>query len=555
MTPSQLISEVTPRPEPFRWTRAEATQALHDFHHPPTTPPSQRQFAAQASVPRATLQHWLGRQRRLDLDPLAARFFDSSPGLAFLHRLVVAAHLVFTLESTAGLRPLCRFLRLCQLDRVVAASYGSRQQLAALLEQAVCDFAADQRQQLAQDMVQKEIAIVEDETFHPTICLVAMEPVSNFLLLEQYATHRDAATWNAAVHQALVGLPVTVVQAVGDEAKGLLAHAHEGLGVPHSPDLFHVQHDCSRATAPVLAAQTRHAQHYLEGTLQRRDAALAAQVLAAQSARGPGRPLDHDQRVQAAERAVAGGQRWVADCQERQEQARAAIRSLGEADHPFDLASGRSQDAAVVERRLTESCERLEKLAQTAKLPLASQQRLAKARRVLPGLVAAVAFFWLRVRAAASQRYGAESWLWVERLVAGMYLRGVAGKVPKAERREALRALAQQCLGEALAAVAEPEGGWPEAERWAREWSGWFQRSSSCVEGRNGQLELRHHSLHRLSKRKLEALTALHNYWLKRGGTTAAERFFGKKPADLFEWLLSRLPLPARPARQRLQAA
>jgi hypothetical protein len=555
MTPSQLNPAVAPRPESFRWTRVETVQALYDCHNPHGTASSQRQFAQQAGVPRTTLQHWQQRQRRLDLDPLAARFFDSPPGLAFLHRLVVAAHLVFTLESTAGLRPLCRFLRLCQLDRVVAASYGSRQQFAALLEQAVCDFAADQRQQLAQDMVPKEIALVEDETFHPTICLVAIEPVSNFLVVEQYATRRDAATWNATVFQALVGLSVTVVQAVGDEAKGLLAHAKEGLGVPHSPDLFHVQHDCSRAMAPGLAAQTRHAQHYLEQTVQRRDEALTARQQAAAAPRGPGRPIDHEERVQSAERAIAGGQRWVADCEERQEQARAAIRGLGEADHPFDLDSGRAQDAAVVQRRLTESFVRLEELAQTAQLPEASRQRLAKARRVLPGLVAAVAFFWLRVRAAATQRYGAASWLWVERLVAGMYLGGVAGKASKAERRKALRAVAEQCLGEARAAVVEPEGGWPEAERWAREWSGWFQRSSSCVEGRNGQLELRHHSLHRLSKRKLEALTAIHNYWLKRGGTTAAERFFGKKPADLFDWLLRRLPLPARPARQRPQAA
>jgi hypothetical protein len=555
MTPSQLNPDVAPRPEPFRWTRVETAQAVHDFYDPQRTPPSQRQFAAQASMPRTTLQHWLGRQRRLDLDPLAARFFDSPPGLAFLHRLVVAAHLVFTLESTAGLRPVCRFLRLCQLDRVVAASYGSRQQFAALLEQAVCDFAAGQRQQLAQDMAPKEIALVEDETFHPTICLVAIEPVSNFLVVEQYASRRDAATWNAAVHQALVGLSVTVVQAVGDEAKGLLAHAKEGLGVPHSPDLFHVQHDCSRAMAPGLAAQTRHAQHYLEQTVQRRDEALTARQQAAAAPRGPGRPIDHEERVQSAERAIAGGQRWVADCEQRQEQARAALRGLGEADHPFDLNNGRAQDAAAVAQRLTESLQGLEALAQTAALPEASRQRLAKARRVLPGLVAAVAFFWLRVRAVATQRYGAASWVWLERLVAGMYLRGVAGKAATAERRGTLRAVAEHCLGEARAAVVEPEGGWPQAERWAREWSGWFQRSSSCVEGRNGQLELRHHSLHRLSKRKLEALTAIHNYWLKRGGTTAAERFFGKKPANLFDWLLARLPLPARPARQRPQAA
>jgi hypothetical protein len=555
MTPSQLNSATSGRPEPFRWTRVETVQALSDCHAPHRPASSQRQFAQQAGLPRATLQHWLKRQHRLDLDPLAARFFDSPAGLAFLHRLVVAAHLVFTLESTAGLRPLCRFLRLCQLDRVVAASYGSRQQFAAVLEQAICDFATAQRQQLAQDMAPKEIALVEDETFHPAICLVAIEPVSNFLLVEQYATQRDAATWNAAVHQALVGLSVTVVQAVGDEAKGLLSHAKEGLGVPHGPDLFHVQHDCSRGTAAVLAAQTRQAQGYLERVQQQHQEAQTAQQQAASSPRGPGRPIDHAQRVQDAQRAVAGGQRWLAACQERQEQARAAIRGLGQADHPFDLNSGQAQDAAVVERRLSEAFTCLDELAQAAELPEASRQRLAKARRVLPGLVAAVAFFWLRVRAAASQRYGAASWVWVERLVAGMYLRGVAGKAATAERRRALHAVAEQCLDQARAGPTEPEGGWPEAERWAREWSGWFQRSSSCVEGRNGQLELRHHSLHKLSQRKLATLTALHNYWLKRGGTTAAERFFGKKPADLFEWLLSRLPLPARPARQRPQAA
>ena len=39
-----------------------------------------------------------------------------------------------------------------------------------------------------------------------------------------------------------------------------------------------------------------------------------------------------------------------------------------------------------------------------------------------------------------------------------------------------------------------------------------FQRSRSCVEGRNGQLSLYHHGCHRLSDRKLAALTAIHNY-------------------------------------------
>ena len=66
-----------------------------------------------------------------------------------------------------------------------------------------------------------------------------------------------------------------------------------------------------------------------------------------------------------------------------------------------------------------------------------------------------------------------------------------------------------------------------------------FQRSSSCVEGRNGQLSLSHHALHQLTARKLHALTVLHNYAVQRkDGSTAAERFYGAAPRELFCWLL-----------------
>jgi len=41
-------------------------------------------------------------------------------------------------------------------------------------------------------MPKKKISICQDETFHPDICLVAMEPVSNFILLEKYDKKRDA---------------------------------------------------------------------------------------------------------------------------------------------------------------------------------------------------------------------------------------------------------------------------------------------------------------------------------------------------------------------------
>lgn len=79
-----------------------------------------------------------------------------------------------------------------------------------------------------------------------------------------------------------------------------------------------------------------------------------------------------------------------------------------------------------------------------------------------------------------------------------------------------------------------------------------FQRSSSAVEGRNGQLSLYHHGRHRLGERKLAALTAVHNFHIRRAdGTTAAERFFGRALAPLFEQLIDRVHLPPRPRRRR----
>ncbi|MCP4684960.1 MAG: hypothetical protein GY867_05860 [bacterium] len=65
-------------------------------------------------------------------------------------------------------------------------------------------------------------------------------------------------------------------------------------------------------------------------------------------------------------------------------------------------------------------------------------------------------------------------------------------------------------------------------------------------------MALRHHALHRLSDRKLNALKVVHNFHLRRAdGTTAAERFFGKEPQNLFYYLLERIDLPGFPAKKR----
>ena len=67
---------------------------------------------------------------------------------------------------------------------------------------------------------------------------MAIEPVSNFIMLEKYAEDRSAATWTKAINEALHDLPVEVIQGTGDEAKGIRRHTEKELGAHHSPDVF-----------------------------------------------------------------------------------------------------------------------------------------------------------------------------------------------------------------------------------------------------------------------------------------------------------------------------
>ena len=452
---------------------------------------------------------------------------------------------------------LSTFLRLAGLDRVVASSSGACHARQVQLEQTVVTFTVQQRQHLAGSMAPRDITVAADETYHPACCLVAMDADAGFLLVEKYAAHRDQATWDAALAEGLVGLPaVRVRQVAGDCAKGLVAHAEQGLGVPHSPDLFHAQHELTKALAPALGAQTREARRWLERTQDNRTKAQQA-ATAAEQPPGRGRPVDHAAKVAQAEQSVTGMERCVGVLEESPGSVACSCPRVG-SGRPPSRSDQRSRAGCRHGAPAVGTTPGGSRTTGRAGAGIGQgSSRAKKVRRQVPGLVAAVAFFWTRAEAGALARFGAGAWLWVKGLLCGEYVRRVAGQSKGAERRRGLRALAERC-GTAARAVAgaEPACGWAAAERWCREVAGWFVRSSSAVEGRNGQLALRYHSLHRLPERKLRALTAIHNYWLKRGdGTTAAERFFGSKPDDLFQYLLAQLPVPARPARRRTKVA
>jgi hypothetical protein len=484
-----------------------------------------------------------------------AGFLETPEGLDFLHQIFTAAHLVFVQASDCGLRNLCWFLQLSGLDAWIASSYGAQQVVAEEVESLLVRFGEEEDQRLAVSMPSREITLCEDETFHPQICLVAIEPVSNFILVEQYQPHRDAQTWQQCTCAKLTALPVTVCQVTSDAAKALITQAETHLGAHHSPDLFHVQYDTVKATSGALASQTQAACREL-ATRQEKTAKFLAEC---QADREAGHPDSlNDVFADRAQEAEATARQRVQTCQARQERAKTARRGLGRDYHPVDLRTGQPLSADEVGRRLQGHFDTLDQVAAEAGLSQQACAKLAKARRVLIAMQATVAFFWSMIGARlAAWGYDPVVQQWLQQaLIPACYLARVAQQASTAQERQRLRTRA----AEVLARARSPDGPWgafdpalqAELESRARQCADLFQRSSSCVEGRNGQLSLRHHALHHLTARKLQALTVLHNYAVQRAdGSTAASRFYGAKPQDLFDWLLRRLSLPARPRAAR----
>lgn len=546
--------------EKKQWSREEVAEKMEAYAEAYQRIPSQRQVAEELEVPRSTLQYWLERKDGIDAEPEVVAFFESSVGVAFLHRLVLAAHFVITLLGPSGIRRVCLFLELAGLDQFVAASYGAQQQVSVAMEESIVAFDKMEKKHLAKDMKPKQITVCEDETFHPEVCLVAIEPVSNFILLERYADNRKAETWSQAMTEATEELPVEIVQATSDEGPGLLCHVKEELGAHHSPDVFHVQNEVVKGTSGALASKKRQAEEAVvkaaqqSSRLQKKKEAILKKEEISECL------PELYEKIEQAQEQVRKTQQALETAAERQERARNAIRGISEVYHPYDLETGAPKSAEEVSVALEQHFAEIETVAAEAHLSERCVKRIEKAKRVTVGMVATVAFFLLTVRAKVEALSLAPE---VEKamhhhLIPAIYLHLVAEKTQDVEQRPVLHRKSEEILAPLLSRAGPLADLTAEEkvvlETVAQECAQLFQRSSSCVEGRNGYLALYHHSLHRLGDRKLAALTTVHNYFVKRqDGTTAAERFFGSKPKDLFGWVLDQVDLPGYPARKRSQ--
>ena len=189
-----------------------------------------------------------------------------------------------------------------------------------------------------------------------------MEPVSNFILLEQYAQRRDADTWDRCLNERLDTLPVNVLQVTSDEAKALIRHAEICLGAHHSPDLFHVQHETVKATGFALANQVNQAEKQLEKARQQRESLHGLLAACTDSCPQSDYRRQLEQALAEADAAAAEAEQQVQDCRDRRQRATEARQGLSQAYHPFNQQSGLPQDGHAVADGLGKHFDQLDQI-------------------------------------------------------------------------------------------------------------------------------------------------------------------------------------------------
>ena len=539
-----------------RWDRFERADLFEQYRELRIQGISERQAAKALNVPRSTLQAWRLWHDSLDICPHVAEFFQSGPGLAFIHRLVVGFHVVCLKVGACSIRLACLFLKLTGLDRFVAASYGAQQQVNREVEEAIVDYRQTETARLAKDMPCKDITVTQDETFTGGLCLVAIEPVSNFIILERLAQARDQGMWHELMAPALAQLNCQVIQSTSDEAPGLLAYVEHHLGAHHSPDLFHVQHELGKAVSAPMAKKERAAYKALTEAQEKLDQVQACLQSTDNELEkhAPGRPLkapvSREQTQQEFEVASREHERLA----QQREQVAQSIRRISHAYHFVDLERGVRRNGELIASDIQEQMGQIRAVAQHEKLSQTCLDRIDKAERVVPKMRATIEFVsgYVAQQVAQLDLTPSISFAMHAKLIPSYYLDRVA-QTHSVEGGEALHHLAEQLR----ASLVEPGGVlWelsPETQEQlhheAKRLAAVFQRSSSNVEGRNGYLSLRNHQLRGLDlPRKRECLTAIHNFFLTRSdGTTAAERFFGQKPQPMFTSILESVELPPAP--------
>jgi len=506
---------------------------------------SAREAADILEIPNSTMQSWR-EQKISQKGPIELKeFFSTAAGADFLQRTVLAVMKLMKCGSS-GIRGMQEFLHNSGLDIFVASSEGALQKFWSRCEICILEFGECEEKRLALGMRYRKITVALDEMFRShRPCLVAIEVVSNYILLEKFTEDRSGKTWVKELSPRIKDVNIELSQVVSDCCGGIQSCA-KALEAVHIPELFHAQYEISKATSALLASQERTAEKAL-------NKAEEDYKRIKEERRRFGNEYKQQKRCEVKKLIK---KRYCLKSTHKKkkkyrEEVREAIREMGKIHHPIDLSTGKLQTAAGIENRFNEQFKIIREHAEEARLPESSFNRIEKARRAFDAIVRYVKYFFVVYAAfIADLKLSPEQEIFFNEVIFPLcYLKLIWRRLPKKSREEYEQLL--RSLEIRIQEIPWSEECGKELMKKGKELAETFQRSSSCVEGRNGGLSLNHHRFHRLNERSLKVLTIVHNFDIRRSdGTTAAERFFETKHENLFNTLVEKVRIPGRPQQQ-----
>lgn len=246
----------------------------------------------------------------------------------------------------------------------------------------------------------------------------------------------------------------------------------------------------------------------------------------------------------------------LSQIQSTQERYHNLIHQLSLSLHPFAIDGSGFQGATEVTASLLQHLQALSGLATTDQLPKLPEA-VNKFSAQVSGMAAVVHAWWswvLHNLGAHSVCPQMSNWV-LTSLLPVVYWQQQMDKTKTPTLKQAYHsALAQAQLTYHHDPVTKSLSS--ESLQYWWSWAEWmvskFQRTSSPVEGRNGYVSRIHHSARGLSASRLQVLTVIHNFDLKRSdGSTAAQRLFGRQFPNLFDYLIEHMGDLPQPRKAR----
>ena len=223
---------------------------------------SAREAAELLEIPNSTMQSWRNQTSHRQAPKELVEFFSTPVGADFLQRNTIAVMKLMKC-GPGGTRGMQEYLRNSGLDNFVASSEGAIQSFWNRCEIYITKFGKSEEERLSLKMRRRKITAGLDEMFRGRRpCLVAMDVVSNYVLLEKFTEDRTADTWKKELEPRLNEVNVELGQVVSDLC-GAIRAVTKDLGAEHISELFHAQHEISKATSAPLGSQERHAENAL----------------------------------------------------------------------------------------------------------------------------------------------------------------------------------------------------------------------------------------------------------------------------------------------------